>query len=363
MEAPRGGASAALAPTANADAMQKLQQIAALPDEEYEARAASVSPHYRELMDELRKRNQRAAVGVVELSSLLPPPPSAASTHANPKMLATGAALLRQMQEAHAVAPAAAPAHRADPKMLATGAALLKQMQEAHAAASAPAASSASTEPCGRPLIRLVAAKARHLEQCAVCCAAAEDKGAGSDRANVLERLQRILYSFGDAPTPPRASARLALEFVLAWQLAAARSAWFGGAVRAGRLSLPALQVAFPVEWREYELVEHGRRVSDASLEDGAPAAEPLEPLELPADQATLTATATSTAAAGGGGCGGGVAAGDGPSALRASDRMPGVVPGAGASPSTIEQRRRFADERTRAMSLDECALSAAECR
>jgi hypothetical protein len=43
--------------------MQKLQQIAALPDEEYEARAASVTPHYRELMDELRKRNQRAAVG------------------------------------------------------------------------------------------------------------------------------------------------------------------------------------------------------------------------------------------------------------------------------------------------------------
>jgi hypothetical protein len=169
------------------------------------------------------------------------------------------------------------------------------------------------------------------------------------------------LYSFGDAPTPPRASARLALEFVLAWQLAAARSAWFG--VRAGRLSLPALQVAFPVEWREYELVEHGRRVSDASLEDGAPAAEPLEPLELPADQATLTATATSTAAAGGGGGVVGVAAGDGPSALRASDRMSGVVPGAGASPSTIEQRRRFADERTRAMSLDECALSAAECR
>jgi hypothetical protein len=64
MEAPRGGASAALAPTANADAMLKLQQIAALPDEEYEARAASVTPHYRELMDELRKRNQRAAVGV-----------------------------------------------------------------------------------------------------------------------------------------------------------------------------------------------------------------------------------------------------------------------------------------------------------
>ena len=296
-----------------------------------------------------------------ELSSLLPPPPSA-STHANPKMLATGAALLRQMQEAHAAAPAPAPAHRADPKMLATGAALLKQMQEAHAAASAPAASSASTEPCGRPLIRLVAAKARHLEQCAVCCAAAEDKGAGGDRANVLERLQRILYSFGDAPTPPRASARLALEFVLAWQLAAARSAWFGGAVRAGRLSLPALQVAFPVEWREYELVEHGRRVSDASLEDDAPAAEPLETLELPADQATAASTAAA-AAAGGGGGGGGVAAGDGPSALRASERMPGVVPGAGASPSTIEQRRRFADERTLAMSLDECAPSAAECR
>ena len=54
MEAPRGGASAALAPTANA--MQKLQQIAALPDEEYEARAASVTPHYRELMDELRNK-------------------------------------------------------------------------------------------------------------------------------------------------------------------------------------------------------------------------------------------------------------------------------------------------------------------
>ena len=64
MEAPRGGASAALAPTANADAMLKLQQIAALPDEEYEARAARVTPHCRELMDELRKRNQRAAVGV-----------------------------------------------------------------------------------------------------------------------------------------------------------------------------------------------------------------------------------------------------------------------------------------------------------
>ena len=293
-------------------------------------------------------------------SSLLPPPPSA-STRADPKMLTTGAALLRQMQEAHAAAPAPAPAHRADPKMLATGAALLKQMQEAHAAASAPAASSASTEPCGRPLIRLGAAKARHLEQCAVCWAAAEDKGAGGDRANVLERLQRILYSFGDAPTPPRASARLALEFVLAWQLAAARSAWFGGAVRAGRLSLPALQVAFPVEWREYELAEHGRRVSDASLKDDASAAEPLE---LPADQTTAAPgttplEASTTAAAGAGaatGVGAGVAAGDGPSATRASEMMPVIVPGAGASPSTIEDRRRFADERTRAMSLDECA-------
>jgi hypothetical protein len=47
-----------------ADLQRQLQQIAALPDEEYEAGAARVTPHCRELMDELRKRNQRAAVGV-----------------------------------------------------------------------------------------------------------------------------------------------------------------------------------------------------------------------------------------------------------------------------------------------------------
>jgi hypothetical protein len=39
-----------------ADLQRQLQQIAALPDEEYEARAASVTPHYRELMDELRNK-------------------------------------------------------------------------------------------------------------------------------------------------------------------------------------------------------------------------------------------------------------------------------------------------------------------
>ena len=50
------GATAALVLTANADAVQKL--IAALPDEEYEAHAASATPYNRVLLDELRKRNQ-----------------------------------------------------------------------------------------------------------------------------------------------------------------------------------------------------------------------------------------------------------------------------------------------------------------
>ena len=56
------GATAALVLTANADAVQKLRLIAALPDEEYEAwyeaHTASATPYNRVLLDELRKRNQ-----------------------------------------------------------------------------------------------------------------------------------------------------------------------------------------------------------------------------------------------------------------------------------------------------------------
>ncbi len=214
---------------------------------------------------------------------------------------------------------------RADSKMLVTGAALLKQMQEAGAA-------KASTEPCGRVLIRSGAAKEQHLRGCAICRAAAaaaatdaNDAGMDGDKSLVISQLQRILYSFGDAANPPRASARAALDFVLQWQRAAVGS---GAMVRLGRLSLPALQAAFPLEWREFDLAEHGRRVRDAALDDEAAAAESLD---SPVDQA-----ADPEAPADGGGA----------SAARE---------GSACTPeSIIEQRRRFADVRTLAMSLKE---------
>jgi len=108
-------------------------------------------------------------------------------------------------------------------------------------------------------------------------------------------------------------------------------------------LSAELLARQFPEEWREFKLVEHGRRVRDASLDEDGSAVRSiaLPSVALPA----LAAPAPAPEAMG-----------------RWATTSDGV--GVGEHAALYEQRRRFADQLTRAMPLaDYVAYAETRCR
>ena len=154
---------------------------------------------------------------------------------------------------------------------------------------------------------------------------------ADTDTRAVLERLRKVMYSFGDAPEPHVACARVALEHVMRWQRVAITR---GARAPSGALDVDWLRAVFPREWAEFGHVEHAKRTGDADMADEVDARAGMSRVVLPVVLPGASESAIESAS--------------GAAASIASADLDGV------ERPLVAERLRFADARTRTMSLDE---------